>query len=101
MDRYGERRIVSWICHYLRKGWTKEQIQAQAQKRRPPFAVADIDAAWTIAQQACRNADMIGECMRRIKAGRKADATPAQKAEAERLCKMRLCDLPGCKFPKE
>lgn len=79
MDGYCTRRVVSWICHHLSRGRTKEQILDRASKRRPPFAACDIEACYKTACQACKNAELI-------------QAAPMN---------MRICDIPGVVLPKK
>ena len=79
MDRYCERRIVSWIAHHLSRGKTRAEIDAINLKRRPPFAVSDIEGCFHAACCAVNNVDLI----------RAASPTT------------RICDIPGIALPKE
>lgn len=100
MDIYSEQRLVSWIAHWCNRGCSLEEIISRAAARRPPFAVEDVRRLHPLACQSVRNAEIIGQALSVIRAGRRPDATQEEKAAADALRGKRVCDLGGCKWPE-
>lgn len=98
MDRYDFHRIVSYIAFHLERNKTLEEIQALNQKRKDKFQAWEIAACYPIAQQACKNACLLQEEIRRRREACKA-AVSAGKPQPQ-FPPLRICDIAGCKFPK-
>lgn len=101
MDMYHRRRTVSWIAHHVSRGLTWEEICAMNAKRRGGDRKAqdELDACRADGFQAVRNAELAQAQFERRRAAREAARAKGQPEPS--FPPLRLCDIPGVKFPSQ
>lgn len=95
--RYYYKRIVSWVAFHANKGRTWEQIVACNAKRKDPFLPQWLEACKQAGFQAAQNAGNIADEIDRRRALMREAASKGLPPPV--FPPMRLCDLPGCRFP--
>lgn len=97
---YYERRIVSWVAHWCSKYPTIELLLAYNRTLKAPYKEEWIRRLFPLGCQAARNAQLFNDHLQIVRRGTRPDATAEEAAAAELAARVRVCDLPGCKFPQ-
>lgn len=98
MEKYYKKRIISYLAHHISRGKTREEVRRMALSRRDRWPAEWIDECLDDAEQCAANVERINAEFARRKLAK--DAARAGGYAQPKFDPLRLCDLPGVRFPK-